>query len=97
MPVCARCTGLYASAAAGAAFALAQARLGGSRALGVRKSLRASTARTILLVAAIPTAVTVIVEWLGLMDPGSVARFLAALPLGAAAAWVVATAAREES
>jgi hypothetical protein len=53
--------------------------------------------RTILLVAAIPTAVTVIVEWLGLMDPGSVARFLAALPLGAAAAWVVATAAREES
>jgi uncharacterized membrane protein len=97
MPVCARCTGLYASATAGAAFAFAQARFGRSRALGAPNSLRASTVRTILLVAAIPTAVTLIVEWPGLVNPGSAARFLAALPLGAAAAWVVATAARKAS
>jgi uncharacterized membrane protein len=86
MAVCARCTGLYASAAAGAAIAL----------VGRSTSLRASRARAILLLAAIPTAATLVAEWLGLMDPGSVARFAAALPLGAAAAWVVATAARSE-
>jgi uncharacterized membrane protein len=86
MPVCARCTGLYLSAAAG-----------GVLALFTQGSLsRASTARAVLIVAAIPTAATLIVEWLGVLDPGSVVRFLAALPLGGAAAWVVAAAARSE-
>jgi uncharacterized membrane protein len=87
MPVCARCTGLYVSAAAGAAFAV----------VGRLASRRASQARVVLLVAGIPTAATLVVEWVGLADPGSVVRFLAALPLGAAAALVVAAAAQSES
>jgi len=77
---------LYLSAAAGGAVAL----------VSHASRLRASTARTVLMVAAIPTAATLVVEWLGLFDPGSVARFVAALPLGGAAAWLVATAARSE-
>jgi uncharacterized membrane protein len=86
MPVCARCTGLYLSAAVGGAFAVFKQ----------PSFLRASTARAVLIAAAVPTAVTLIVEWLGLADPGSVVRFLAALPLGSAAAWVVTNAARSE-
>lgn len=86
MPVCARCTGLYVSAAAGAALAI----------FSSSPVMRASRARVVLLVAAIPTAATLIIEWLGLVDPGSAVRCLAALPLGGAAAWVVAAAAHSE-
>jgi uncharacterized membrane protein len=86
MPVCARCTGLYLAAAAGAALAI----------VSQSRALRATQARVVLLVAAIPTAATLIIEWLGLFDPGSAVRFLAALPLGGAAAWVVAAAAQSE-
>jgi uncharacterized membrane protein len=85
MPVCARCTGLYVSAATGAAIAVVRS-----------PSWRVSRARVVLLLAAIPTAATLVVEWFGPVDPGSVVRFLAALPLGAAAALVVAAAAQSE-
>jgi hypothetical protein len=52
--------------------------------------------RWLLAVTALPTAVTFTAEWLGLAQPSSLTRFLAALPLGAAVAWVVASAIREE-
>jgi hypothetical protein len=46
-----------------------------------------------LIVAAVPTAVTVAVEWIGLWAPSHSVRALAGLPLGAAAALTLATAA----
>jgi uncharacterized membrane protein len=93
MPVCARCFGLYASAPLGAALSLAA----GVGLLGDRRRrMTTGRVRWLLAVTALPTAVTFTAEWLGLAQPSSLTRFLAALPLGAAVAWVVASAIREE-
>jgi hypothetical protein len=59
--------------------------------------MQASRVRWILLVAAIPTAATLAVEWIGVAQPSSLARALAAIPLGFAAGWVVTSAVRGES
>jgi uncharacterized membrane protein len=80
-PVCARCTGLYLSAPVGALVALA-----GRRRVKAR-------APTWLAAAAVPTIVTLVVEWTGLVDPGNVVRAVTALPLGAAIAFVIVRAA----
>ena len=97
LPVCARCTGIYLGAAATAiAIAvarrrrLAEARLvrrsakreGGSAKAGGR-------ARLILLVAFVPTAVTLAFEWSTGVMPANWIRALAGLPLGAAVAWAI--------
>lgn len=77
MPVCARCSGLYLSGAIGALLAW------GSR---VRRPLVHT--RAILAVAAVPTAVTFGLEFLGVTAFSNGARVLAALPLGAVGGWV---------
>lgn len=89
LPVCARCFGLYAAAGFGALAAW----LGGTRAAG----LSSRTARVLLGVTAIPTALTVTAEWLGLIHHSSLVRALAALPLGAAAGWVIVSMLRDEA
>jgi uncharacterized membrane protein len=78
MPVCARCTGLYAGAALAAPLALILA----APLAGVR-------ARYFLALAAFPTALTWALEFAGLVPFSNAARFVAALPLGFAAAWLV--------
>jgi uncharacterized membrane protein len=78
MPVCARCSGLYAGAAFAAPFALVWA---------ARLSTR--RARLAAAVAALPTLVTWSLEMAGLAHPSNTARFVAALPLGCVAAWLV--------
>lgn len=83
MPVCARCTGLYVSAAAAVPLAVLLA-----------APLSARRARWILLAAALPTLVTWTLEYAGVMPFGNVARAVAALPLGFAAAWLVVTQCR---
>ena len=82
LPICARCFGLYAAGAAGALSAWFM----GGAAAG-----RGPTGRTswTLAIAALPTAVTVALEWPGLLFPGNVARALAALPLGATAGHLI--------
>jgi uncharacterized membrane protein len=80
-PVCARCAGLYLLAPLGAIAALVTRR-GASR----RRDVRA------LAIAAVPTAVTFVLEHGGLTGMSSAARFAAALPLGAIAAWVMVRA-----
>jgi uncharacterized membrane protein len=85
VPVCARCMGLYLS---GALAALA-AWLGAPR---VPRGMRAC-----LIAAAVPTAVTLGVEWAGVADPGNAVRFIAALPLGAYAGWLFVRMLRAES
>jgi uncharacterized membrane protein len=76
-PVCGRCSGLYLAAPAGA--------LVGALVLGRR---RYSPVR-LLAIAAIPTAITIALEWPHLADVTNVHRFVAALPLGAAIAYVL--------
>ena len=80
-PVCGRCSGLYLGAPIGAiAIGLA------------RRRPRRPVAW--LAIAAIPTAITLALEWLHLADVTNGARALTALPLGAAiAAVLVVTAA----
>ena len=83
LPVCARCTGLYAGAALAAPIAVVAA-----------VAMTRSRARRLLLVAALPTAITWTLEFAHLMPFSNAARFLAALPLGFAAAWLVFTVMR---
>jgi uncharacterized membrane protein len=78
MPVCARCTGLYAAAAVAAPIALLAA-----------SAFGAARARRIALVAALPTIVTWSIEHFGFVQLSNMTRFVAALPLGFAVAWLI--------
>ena len=74
--VCARCSGLYLGAAAGAVAALAYQRRRPTAAWS-----RMMVIRSLQLVA-IPTAVTVVTAWTGLGDPSNLWRAALAAPLG---------------
>lgn len=91
-PVCGRCSGLYLGSAAGAVLALTL----GRRLHAARTTTPESAARRwqrLLLVSTAPTAVLWIIEITGVFDPGTPARFAAALPLGlAASGWLDAVA-----
>ena len=76
MPVCARCSGLYLSGALGALMAWLR------RVRGAGSSMR-----TILLLAALPTAITFSLEFVGIMPFSNMVRAVAALPLGVVAGW----------
>ena len=78
-PVCARCSGLYL-AAPFAAIAAFRRRTQSSR--------RFDPLRLVIL-ASVPTALTLAWEWGGLGTPSNVWRFITALPLGAAVAFVL--------
>jgi len=82
LPVCARCTGIYFGGAVAAMTTLA--------------SRAAPHVRRILLLAALPTAATLIYEWTTAQMPANAIRALAGLPLGASVAWVVMSAAQPE-
>lgn len=84
LPVCARCAGLYFSGA----LAAAAAWLGSNRAV--------SNARMLLLISAVPTALTIPIEWLGLSSLSNAVRAGSAVPLGAAAGWTFVRALRSE-
>jgi uncharacterized membrane protein len=77
LAVCGRCTGLYVSAL-----------LGGIVALLFWRRVKVAD-RSLLAVAAIPTALSWTLEHAGLAAQSNTVRALAALPLGFAAAWVV--------
>ena len=82
LPVCARCFGLYVSGAIAATAASVFRR-------DRRWSADARTARRTFAIAALPTFITVALEWLGSASPSNIVRAVAALPLGAAAGWIV--------
>ena len=84
MPVCARCAGLYTGAALAIPAALAMA-----------LPLAPVRARRLLVLAAGPTAITWMLEFAGLAHFGNWTRFLAGVPLGCAAAWLVVSALSE--
>jgi uncharacterized membrane protein len=89
-PVCARCTGLYAGAAAGAALAVLFVSRRRGRAGIASRGIE--TYRAALVGAGLPTLVLWAAEWSGLAPVGNGLRFAAALPLGGLVAWVVALA-----
>jgi uncharacterized membrane protein len=78
-PVCARCTGLYLAAPIGAIAAAAG--------LSRRRPLDPVTRWTV--VAAVPTVLTLALEWSGVTPPSGAARLITALPLGAMIAYVI--------
>lgn len=92
MPVCARCFGLYAAGAAGLLIAWAIRGTLPGRAARDR-------ARALLVVAAIPIALSVALEWAGAIATTNLFRMTTGVPLGLAAG-IVAVAvlrpAREE-
>jgi len=82
-PVCGRCSGLYLGAAAGAVLV----------GLGLRRRQTVRQWRRALLIAAAPTVLSWTVEAVTGLDPGTVARFVLALPLGLLTAlWLGAVA-----
>ena len=85
LPVCARCTGLYLSGALGAVAAW------------LTVPLMPRRTRTVILAAAVPTIVTIAVEWGGLAQPGNVVRAVAAVPIGAACGWIFVRLLRAEA
>jgi uncharacterized membrane protein len=80
MPVCARCVGLYLSGAIGALLAWFGSGAGAPS---------SASARRLLGWAALPTAATLAMEWVGLANPSAVLRASAAFPLGATGAWLI--------
>ncbi|HSG01232.1 MAG TPA: DUF2085 domain-containing protein [Vicinamibacterales bacterium] len=85
-PVCGRCSGLYLAAPIGAmAASLMSARQWRGRSVAV-----------LLAAVALPSTVTFVLEHFTDVAVGNLVRFLAAIPLGAAVAFVIVTAARGE-
>jgi hypothetical protein len=82
-PVCARCTGLYLSAPLGALAALTR-----------RRRPQRGARIALFAVAALATAWTLGIEWLGWGAPSHLTRAIAALPLGGVIAYLVVDAAR---
>jgi uncharacterized membrane protein len=80
LPVCARCLGIYAGAAAGCAAAALLRRPPPDR------------IRVVTVVALLPTIVTVALEWLGVWYPSNLMRAFAGAPAGYVVALVVTRA-----
>lgn len=78
LPVCARCTGLYVSAALGAPMAYVYA-----------TAVSSARARVVAFAAGLPTLLTWSMEMAGLAHPSNTVRAVAALPLGFAVAWLL--------
>ena len=98
LPVCARCTGLYAAAPFGLFAGLL---VGASRHRRLRSNPprpgRWGSTRLTLILAAVPTAVTVGVELAGLAHAPDVLRAIASAPLGFAVAGLVGFVLRGET
>src|SRR5690349_25091306 len=86
LPVCARCTGLYVSAAIGLLgwWGLKLARKWRPVEIDPQMAVR------LLLIAAIPTAISLATAAIGWWDGSNITRALLAIPLGASAGAIVA-------
>jgi uncharacterized membrane protein len=89
LPVCARCLGIYAGAAAAAAIHV----LGVFAADSARwRTLSPRAARRVFLVTALPTISTVALEWAGLWRGSNIVRAIAGGVVGIGGALVVMSA-----
>jgi len=86
LPVCGRCLGLYLSGAIGALAAWLASR-----------NITPRETRLVLVLAAIPTALTVSLEFFGVLHPTNLVRAVSAAPLGSAAAWIFVRSLRADA
>jgi len=93
MPVCARCTGIYAGAAIAALALPVVARLKASRLRSPAKRGTFHWARMLLIVSIVPAAATLGYEWTTGHTPANWIRAVSGLPIGAVVAWIVRSAA----
>ena len=92
LPVCARCTGLYLSGAAGLLGWLIWKTAQSWR----RFVVRPRVALAIVIVAGVPTALSYATGVIGVWDGSNITRALLAVPLGASAGAVVAAVATKD-
>ena len=92
LPVCARCTGLYLSGAAGLIGWIAVKVARGWRPIAIDPRRAAK----LIVIAAMPTAVSYATGVTGLWDGSNVTRALLAVPLGASAGAIVAAVATKD-
>ncbi|MBY0494433.1 MAG: DUF2085 domain-containing protein [Cyanobacteria bacterium] len=92
LPVCTRCTGLYLSGAAGliAWLGVKTVRRWRPIAIDSRRAAR------MIVIAAIPTALSLATGTLGVWDGSNITRALLAIPLGASAGAIVAAVATKD-
>jgi uncharacterized membrane protein len=95
-PVCARCLGLYAGAVAGVLLWTTVSGLGRRPRVDAVRFTDPSLLRRIAIAAALPTAATVVVSWLGWWDAGNLVRAAAAVPLGTTVAAIIAAVAARD-
>ncbi len=89
VPVCARCSGLYAGAPLGIVGVFARRRPSDRRPQTAGQVWPLRRLRTILIAAAVPTLATAAVEIVGIAESTNLVRAVSALPLGFGVAWVV--------
>ena len=89
MPVCARCTGIYAGAAVAAIVAVVMRRGGPMCPPGADTQDGPYDARVAFVLAALPTAATLAYEWITGPTPSNWTRAAAGVPIGAVVAWIV--------
>jgi len=91
LPVCARCTGIYAGGAIAAVVSVVRLKPDATyfhaTYVGADRTRRA---RLLLATAFVPTAATLAFEWTTGQAPSNAVRALAGLPLGAAVVWIMA-------
>jgi hypothetical protein len=101
LPVCARCTGIYVGAAAAAVVAALAPGGTTDRTEATAAPIAVARPRIVrhrilLALAAAPTLATLAFEWTTGRTPSNEIRCAAGIPLGAAAAWLIVAASRNQ-
>ena len=95
-PVCARCHGLYAGAALGVIGWLLASGGGPVARDRALRLVRADYLRRGLILTALPTGLSVSLDWIGVWDGSNISRALLALPLGGMIAAITAAVAARD-